>query len=339
MVKLGIIGCGYYGCIAAEEYKDIFDIVMFEKEKEIMSMSSFYNQNREHEGFHYCRNRKTRLLCKEGKEKFRQRYPNLVADNNGYYVVSKNSILCFETIEMIFRTDGLDFEICKDDRITEIYPKIFRVNEGVILSQKAKEYFTEILKDVEIRTETEVLSIIQVEDGVLINGEKFDYVLDCTYGQLSNENSEYIYENTLSLIYNKVEEFPSVTIIDGNFGSIYPMNESEKFTLTDVEFTPLISSEIFDDVKNYVLTPEKLEETKLKMEEKICTYIPRFREIFIYEGYFTSFKTKQKSGSSSRDITIHNHGRILSVNCGKIFGVFEWLNYLEHYFNEKILRI
>ena len=53
-----------------------------------------------------------------------------------------------------------------------------------------------------------------------------DILLDCTYNQLGLSKKEYIYELTLSLVFEKnIEiEFNGITIMDGKFCSLYPLD-------------------------------------------------------------------------------------------------------------------
>ena len=65
------------------------------------------------------------------------------------------------------------------------------------------------------------------------------------------------------------------------------------------------------------------------MINKINIYYPNFLNTFAYEGYFLSNKTKLISNSDSRECNIEKNGNIISINCGKITGIFE----MENYFN------
>jgi hypothetical protein len=121
--------------------------------------------------------------------------------------------------------------------------------------------------------------------------------------------------------------------MDGNFSSLYPRDISNNsYTLTDVEFTPLIKSQSYKDIENFKITENIITDTKKKMVNKLEQYYPNFQDYFEYDGYFLSKKTKQISSSDTRDITIEEIEKgIISVNCGKIYGIFEWEDYIKKY--------
>ncbi|VBB19077.1 hypothetical protein YASMINEVIRUS_1609, partial [Yasminevirus sp. GU-2018] len=164
-----------------------------------------------------------------------------------------------------------------------------------------------------------------------------DILIDCTYNQLQLSCKEYKYELTCSLMLKQNRElsFGALTLMDGNFLSIYPRSKKEGlYTLTDVEFTPIITSCDYQDVENYVVTDSKIREIKGNMFCKVKKYYPGFEDDFEYIGYFLSKKTKQITGSDSRDIVIEKvDDNVITVNCGKIYGIFEFEKYLRETLN------
>ena len=127
--------------------------------------------------------------------------------------------------------------------------------------------------------------------------------------------------------------FDALTIMDGNFFSLYPrFINDDIYTLTDVEYTPLLKSLNYHDVETYEVTKNKLNEIKYKMTQKIKTYYKDFEKYFVYDGYFLSKKTKIISSSDNRNIIIEEiEDNVISVNCGKITGIFEWEDYVLGY--------
>jgi L-2-hydroxyglutarate oxidase LhgO len=85
-----IIGGGWYGCHIASILKEYnFNITIIEKNNTIFDNSSYYNQNRLHLGYHYCRNYSTRQLCKKSYYLFINKYNHLIDTIiNNYYVIS-----------------------------------------------------------------------------------------------------------------------------------------------------------------------------------------------------------------------------------------------------------
>ena len=121
--------------------------------------------------------------------------------------------------------------------------------------------------------------------------------------------------------------------MDGNFFSLFPREISkQKYTLTHVKYTPLIQSFNINDINNYKIKDETLEEIKKNMENEVIKIYKDFKKDFEYESYFTSYKCKPDCNNDSRECLIEQNKNIISVNCGKIIGIFEF----EEYIREKL---
>ena len=340
--KIIIVGGGWYGCHIASILKDKYDITIIEKKNDIFNNSSYFNQNRLHFGYHYCRNFPTRNLCQQNYNRFVEKYSNLI-DNikNNYYVISKQSIVDFQTYLSIYKHENFDFELIENNLFENIDGQLIKVKEQVINSDKAYKHFKEELKDIIFIFNTTVKSYDKINDKIIVCNNKneiheCDILFDCTYNQLGLSNKKYLYELTCSLLYEKINKnalFDAITIMDGKFSSLYPRDiENSIYTLTDVEFTPVISSVNFNKILEYKITDEKIEEIKVNMVIKLKQYYPNFENDFKYNGYFLSNKTKVMSNSDSRDITIEElEKNVITVNCGKIYGIFEWEDFILKY--------
>jgi len=344
-----IVGGGWYGCHIALFLKSYgYNVTIIEKNSDIFDNSSFYNQNRLHLGYHYPRDYATRSLCQNNFDKFVGKY-NCVIDNieNNYYLIADSSIIDYETYKSIYIHEKFNFDIVENKLFKNTNSNLIKVNEQVINSDKIKKYFSDTLaeKNINIILNTEVLSVNNIDDVVHVNCDNNNYncdiLLDCTYNQLCLSSKKYIYEVTISLVFKKIKniDFGAITIMDGNFLSLYPRDtDNQLFTLTDVEYTPLLKSENYNDIKNYVISNEKIEYIKGKMIDKCNYYYPEFENDFEYVSYFTSKKTKNISATDSRDINIEEiDNNIISVNCGKIYGIFDFEEYIKEKLNINIL--
>ncbi len=344
--KVIIIGGGWYGCYTALLLQDLYEVTLIEKEEDIFMNSSYYNQNRLHLGFHYSRDHKTRILCKEGYHKFFEKFSN---DNiidkiqNNLYLISNDSILDYESIFAIYKYENYNFDVVNNTfNFNNINNNILLVDECVINSTNSKKYFKKKLKCNFIFNK-KVNNIEYNNKNVIVffddNSNIYsDLVIDCTYNHLNLSSKNYKYEKTISLLYKKISDinFDALTVIDGNFMSLYPHDiQNNIYTLTDVEYTPLIVSNNVNDILNYKLEQEILDKTIINMIDKIKKYYPNFENCFKYDGYFLSNKTKLISNSDSRECIIENiENRIITINCGKISGIFD----VEKYFiNNKFI--
>jgi hypothetical protein len=112
--------------------------------------------------------------------------------------------------------------------------------------------------------------------------------------------------------------------MDGNFSSLYyynTINNEKIYTLTNVKYTPLIKTTIFEEAynfENYNL------ETNIKLfESDIMEYYPDFNKNFTYYNYFTSFKCKNICDNNSRDVVYKIEENIFNVWSGKISLIFD----------------
>ncbi len=179
--------------------------------------------------------------------------------------------------------------------------------------------------------------LVKTEDG---HEFSCDVILDCTYNQLQLQNLSCTYEITISLLYKQIRpaNFDAITVMDGKFFSLYPRDlHHDLYSLTDVEYSPLISAQTYAEIADFKLTSEHFERVKKQMEDKVQYYFPQFNEYFQYESFFLSTKTKLNSMSDSRETSIQIiDSDIISVHCGKIYGIFEWEDYVVQHLDNKI---
>lgn len=338
-----IIGAGWYGCHIATQLKNIFNVTIIEKNNSIFDNASYYNQNRLHLGFHYSRNYKTRQLCKNNFNNFIKKYAFCVEIiPNNYYVISKNSIIDYKSYMHIYKYEDYDFNIEDNKYFINIDGDIIKTNEMVINSDIIKKHFEDELKNINLILNTTVTKMIKKDNKIIINTNKENYecdiLLDCTFNQLELSKKNYKYELTISLVFKKINLnlfFDALTMMDGPFFSIYPRDLTNNlYTLTDVEHTPVFSSNNYKDIDTYILSEEKINEIKDKMINKVEIYYSSFQTDFEYQSFFLSKKTKNLSNSDSRDINIEIlEDNIITVNCGKIYGIFEFENFIMKYLN------
>jgi hypothetical protein len=342
-INIIIIGTGWYGCHIASflKNKNKYNITIIEKNSEIFNNSSYYNQNRLHLGFHYPRDYNTRTLCKSYYDIFCEKYGECVEHiDNNYYAISNQSIIDYTTFLHIYKHENFEFENVNNDLFDNIKGDLFLTKEDVINSTKSKQYFIEELKDVKIVFNTKISRYEKNGNKIVVYDENnneynCDLLIDCTYNQLGISTIPYLYEMTISLLFKKTSDckFGAFTVMDGKFISLYPRDiENQIYTLTDVEFTPLKKSYSYNEVDEYIPSCEEIEIVKQNIISKMKTYYPDFEKYFEYDGYFLSKKTKQLSSSDSRDITIEEiEPNVITVNCGKIYGIFEFEKYVNNY--------
>lgn len=333
-----IIGSGWYGLYSALLLQDKYNVIILEKNSEIFENSSNYNQNRLHLGYHYPRSYKTRQICLNNYNKFINKFRNMVdfIDNN-YYCISKESLIDFETYKQIFNDPVYKHTFVKNNFIKNIDGDIINTQEKIINSVKAKEYFKKNIK-CEIKYNYLVLDIKQINNKVIINNDlTCDILINCTYNQLNLSKKNYIYENTISFIYERInfkDEYDSITIMDGDFFSLFPRDiEKKLYSLTHVKHTPFMKEDEYLKLKNNVDDSEILNINKWMVQD-VLKYLPNFNNEYKLITHFISYKCKLISNNDTRECVIEQDNNVISVNCGKIIGIFELE---EHYKNISLI--
>jgi hypothetical protein len=317
-MKIAIIGAGWVGCHLSKKLIDQgLDVTLFEQ-KEIFSSTSLYNQNRLHLGFHYPRNYRTRVLCKTTFDRFQNDYSLFVDDvDKNIYSIPKKSVIDLETFKVIMESAEIDYSNIVIDELLNIEGSI-NTDEKYINFKSVKTYFKTILKNYIVYERVEDIKFLST---------KFDWVINCTNNFIKTDKIPAYYEIALSLVYEKIKdtEFNSLTLMDGNFFSIYPYIPKEnKFTLTDVEFTPLYIDESIDKINDFKssISYKYVDKIKEDIENKVRFYFPEFNNHFIFCDYFTSIKVKTYNHSADRYPIIEIEDNIINCFTGKIQGIY-----------------
>lgn len=344
-----IIGAGIYGSHAAMTLKKlgiIFKIA--DKNNDFFKESSSKNQNRLHLGFHYPRSYDTRQECINGYTKFVNTYP-FAAKNvpNNYYLIDKNSIIDYYTYKHIYTYEqipfteidilNIPFEFNKDN----IYKSALLTQERFIDPLELQTYFRTELDEFLIKN-YDPKKLLITETSITYNNEQFTHLFDCTYFQLTNnilKQPDIFYELCISFLYKQKKYSKSIyaiTIMDGPFLSFYPYNiDDQIYTLTDVEYTPLIKSNDIEDIyklKNSI-TDEDIAVINKKFEDKVTKYIPNFKKEFLRHGNYLSIKTKPNLLSDNRSlIHIKVNDSIHRFSGGKLTGIFSMENIIKDLF-------
>ncbi len=324
--EVAIVGAGWYGCYIAEYLLNNFkhiNIKLIEKNDDIFSESSSKNQNRLHLGFHYPRCEITRNKCKKYYSFFQEKYNELVSKiEKNYYVISKDSKVTYEN----YLSKYDDYITVDNNTFQNIEGSIINTKEYLINFKETKKYFKnffELHKDrISFKFNYEVHDIKNLNNKVVINDTlEFDRVFNATYNQIPSHD-DVIYEKCLTLLYKNIKDisFDCLTIMDGNFPSLYKYDNEGIYTLTDVKNTPLIKGS-FKEIRDFQI--ENLKENISLFEENITHYYAEFKNNFEYHGFYESYKCKNISDTDSRDINIKIDGNIFNVWCGKISFIFE----------------
>lgn len=325
--RIAIIGAGWYGCHVGLSLLSLqMQVDIYEKADRVMQMASGNNQFRLHQGFHYARHHGTRMQSRDGFIRFTERYGNLssAVSDNLYAVPRGSSIIDFDTYKLIMVSSGLNFIECQNppDYLTDT-EGVLRTHERVILLDRARRYFADRLAGV-LQLGTPVEEIRESGEEMIVNGKRYDYVIDATWGHLNGLPIPVIYEPTLLLYYEGAPELPAVTLVDGPLCSVYPTEDSTIYTLSSVPHTPLgrFDSAETARARCNALTTEEVSEKRAAMERQILVNLPSFCDRFRFMGVQLGIKTKPIGSFDDRSCHVYRKGRRFFILSGKIDTIF-----------------
>jgi hypothetical protein len=325
--RVAVIGAGWYGCHVGLSLLSLnMEVDIYEKEARVLHMASGNNQFRLHQGFHYARHHGTRIQSRDGFIRFTERYGSLssAVNENLYAVPRGSSMIDFDTYKLIMVSSGLTFSevSAKPDYLTET-EGVIRTHERVILLDRARRYFTDRLGSA-LHFGVPVDAIQELGDELMVNGKRYDYVIDATWGHFGRLPIPVIYEPTLLLYYEGAPQLPALTLVDGPLSSVYPTEDQSIYTLSSVPHTPLGQ---FDQPEMAIarcsaLTSEEVAERRLAMESQILMNLPSFRERFRFMGVQLGVKTKPIGKFDDRSCYVYREGRRFLILSGKIDTIF-----------------
>ena len=335
-MRVALIGGGWYGCHLAATLAHLgAKVRLFEAGDRLFSVASRYNQNRLHLGFHYARDYMTRLQSRDGYSRFLERYPQFSVNIpfNLYGVPEHQSLIDYRTYKAIMAATGIEFDELHSNPMEFDIRNIqglMNTSERVVLNDTAAKYFSKLLCNVtEYGVRVGHEDVYVADDHATVFDQRFDYVIDTTWGHLFKPPFEIFYEAT-ALFYYKLKA-PlangrwALTLVDGDLCSIYPTEDPEIYTLSSVRHTPLQRFDTSAAAMDFIGGGEHadLDARRRLMEEEMGYYVPAFRDLFEYVAPQISMKTKPIGKQDNRACTVNRRGRLLSVMSGKIDTIFE----------------
>jgi glycine/D-amino acid oxidase-like deaminating enzyme len=327
--SVGIVGAGWYGCHLGSSLASLgFEVTVFDRHERLLVEASGNNQFRLHLGFHYARHAETRIQSRDGFQRFVERYPSLSVEaphRNIYAVPRYQSLMDFQTYKLVMASSGIDSVETAADAgglLAETEGALL-TRERVVLLEQARLFFEDRLSG-RLRLGEEVHALTSVAGGAEVNGERFDYAIDATWGQLRRPPIAMFFEPTILLYYEARQDFPAVTFVDGPLCSVYPTEDPAIFTLSSVPHTPLgryaTPGEAFG--RRAQVNKELVTAKRLAMEEQVSRNMPGFRDAFRFQGVQLSMKTKPAGNVDDRSCYVFRDGRVFTVMSGKIDTIF-----------------
>jgi hypothetical protein len=326
-MKFAVIGAGFYGLHIATRLKALgLETKVFEKAEDILTFASGNNQFRLHLGFHYARNFRTRQQSRDGYFRFLERYGKLteLVQENCYLIPQGDSLIDFATYKLIMMSSGLDFlEKETPEEIKHPCGTVITAERVLMVNRARQHFYQNLPESIHLGTEAEV-SIY--EHHVDVNGESFDYCIDCTWGHLIPDK-DFFFESTILLYYErKAGACPAraYTFVDGPLCSLYPTENPDVFTLSSVPHTPInqhaTSAEALHAIAN--ISNHDIHLKRLLMEKQIMKYYPSFLENYEYSDPQLCVKTKPFGQDDDRSCYVKKYGRLIKCLSGKVDNIF-----------------
>lgn len=329
-MRIAVIGAGWYGCHITAVLTSLgIEVDLYEKNERIFGEASGNNQFRLHMGFHYARSHRTRLQSRDGYARFLERYSDLSRpiEDNIYGVPTNESLIDFTTYKIIMSSAGIEYregDVAGQERLGFRHLDGFLyAPERVVMTSFARSYFEQRLEK-QLKLNTPATGIVEHEGHITVNGQRYDFLVDTTWGHLLPLPMTCYWEPTLLLYYRSNVVEPALTLVDGPLASVYPTEEERLYTLSSVPITPLGR---FDSPEEAVrvrdsITREVVERKREQMEAQIGRHIADFKDRFTFEGIQLAVKTKPVGASDDRSCWIGHVGRRFTVLSGKIDTIF-----------------
>ena len=279
-----IIGGGFYGCYIAKKIKENFkniQIVIYEKNNDLLTEAAKNNQYRLHLGFHYPRSLQTIKQTQDGSKIFIKEFKNFISKpKKNIYLIHKNSIIKFSSYKKIFKKlkikfSEIDLKKIKFLNNSKLYQGAINTNEQVILIDKLIPHLKKFMKkNFQINFKNEIKKINSYTGEICdINNKikKFDYIINTTYTNPNlglKKKYQIKYEIAGMVKIKNTLKNTAFTIMDGPFVSLYPRDNKEA-SISSVKYTPIKKFRKLSSLRKYIKFAEI---NKKNIEQKIINY-------------------------------------------------------------------
>ncbi len=358
-----VIGGGFFGCTLALRLKDYMDeIIILEKERDILQRASYANQARVHNGYHYPRSLLTAIRSRANFDRFIDEYRTCIDDNfSQYYAIGKTfSKITAAQFKSFCARIGAPLEPAPNEvrRLfnRDLVEDVFLTREHAFDAVKLKVHTMKALNASKITVEcnSEVVRLSEAEHGLIRvctrTASREDqiaarHVFACTYSQLNrlltaSDIRPIRLKHELAEVA-LIEVLPDlarlgITVMCGPFFSTMPFPPNGLHTLSHVRYTPHYS---WQDAEGYHVDADEClrrypkKSSYLRMIMDAQRYLPLLSESR-YVGSIWEVKTvlPLSEVDDSRPILFKAHCGLRNLTCimgGKIDNVYDMLDELD----------
>jgi len=359
-----IVGGGFYGTTIAiylAGRRGFRNVLLVEREAQLLSRASFNNQARVHNGYHYPRSFTTAYRSRVNLPRFLGDWPEATKSDftKVYAIARNNSKVTAGQFKHFCAQIGARIEPAEPSLRDLFEPRlveeVFLVEEHAFDASKLARLAADELRHhgVAVRTGARVTRILRGADDTLavaIAGPdgsedlvRCRYVFNCAYSGLNQLGGDF--PGTTSGLKHEITEMAlmrvpevlqdvGVTVMDGFFFSLMPFPARGLHTLSHVRYTPHLSWTDRTGLDPY----RKLDEYHLssradRMVRDASRYLPPVAEAGYVESLF-EVKTVlcKNEGDDGRPILFERYPELpgcYSVLGGKIDNVYDVIEKLE----------
>jgi glycine/D-amino acid oxidase-like deaminating enzyme len=354
-----VIGGGFYGAMVAvylAKRRCIGNVVLIEREPHLFARSSYANQARVHNGYHYPRSFTTAYRSRVNYQRFLADWPEAVTQSfaHHYAVARSNSKVTARQFERFCAAIGASLAPASKDVLSlfdmRLIDRVFAVCESSFDSVKLRAAVERSMSNlpIDLVFSSRVLRVDAAGDGLLSLTTDRDqvrahYVFNCTYSGLNQIGGGF--GGTKAKLKHEVAEMAlvrpptalanlGITIMDGPFFSLMPFPSVGSHILSHVRYTPHRAREDEQNADPYVwLASYEKEPRADRMIRDAARYIPALSGAMHVSSLFEVKTVLVKSeGDDGRPIlleTAKDLPNFYSVLGGKIDNVYDVLEALD----------
>jgi glycine/D-amino acid oxidase-like deaminating enzyme len=353
-----VIGGGFYGASIAHYLKAVRglrDVVLLERGRRLMERSSFVNQARVHNGYHYPRSFTTAYRSRANFPRFIEEFQPVIFDSftKIYALARRNSKITMKQMQRFCRAIGAPLAPAPDDLVRLFEPRliesIFLVVEHAFNADALRRIMTERLEQagVTVRLGAEITHTESRPETVAIEGAGFaltaPVAFNCTYSRLQHTLGRR--ERGILGLKHEITEIAlvepppqlagiGVTVMDGAFFSCMPSPAWGLHSLSHVRYTPHRGWRETAEVDPYEVLASYHKGSRVdRMILDAARYMPLIRRCRPVDALFEVKTVLVKNeGDDGRPILFERHapfGRLFSVLGGKIDNIYDILERLD----------
>ncbi len=364
-VDVVVVGGGFYGSSLAVHARSLgHRVALIEAGPEILGRSSFANQARLHNGYHYPRAFTTAWRSHANYERFVREFRSAVVDmeTSLYAIARDHSLTNAAQFSRFMKLVGAPLRPAPD-RYRKLFSRrlvedVFVVDERVFDASILRAQMAQRLEQqgVEVRLNSTVSSVAASEtpDGRLsISLDSGDELvalclLNCTYSHLNhiglgpNASGLALKHEVAELALVEAPEpfaHVGITVMDGPFFSLMPFPARRLHSLTHVRYTPHASWVDSPHVGAPTdIMPSSLESRVDMMRRDAARFVPLLEDCRHVESLF-EIKTVplSREGDDGRPIVVHDLRPALpamSILGGKVDNIYDVLPRVDRFLRE-----